>query len=111
MWMSAGERSTAWIDVSADAGMAYLCIQATPAAASFEGGISGSVERTTAEIYPERHWRSLKMLQIALLHKQKNLDVSTPIIVSALIAALSDLRVICPINVIQTSSAQVQIST
>ncbi|KIJ28913.1 hypothetical protein M422DRAFT_37119 [Sphaerobolus stellatus SS14] len=111
MWMSAGERSTAWIDVSADAGVTYICIQATPAAASFEGGISGSVERTTAAIYPERHWRALKMSQIALLHKQRNFDVSTPIINSALIAALSDLRVIRPINIIPTSSAQVPIST
>ncbi|KIJ36864.1 hypothetical protein M422DRAFT_260726 [Sphaerobolus stellatus SS14] len=119
--MSVGERSTAWIDVSADAGVTYIWTPATPATTSFEDKISGGVERTTAVIYPKRHRRVSKMAQIAPLHRQRNLDVSTPIIDSALNTqvsihgmlptALSDLRIIRPINVIPTSFAQFRIST
>ncbi|KIJ23356.1 hypothetical protein M422DRAFT_39656 [Sphaerobolus stellatus SS14] len=101
MWMSAGERSIAWIDVSTDAG-------ATPATTSFEGRYQEAASGLRRRCIPKdigeyRRWRRS--------HLYTDNETSTSPIHDMLFTALSDLRVIRPINVIPTSCAQFRIST
>ncbi|KIJ25422.1 hypothetical protein M422DRAFT_38742 [Sphaerobolus stellatus SS14] len=121
MWMSAGERSTAWIDVSADAGVTYIWTQATPATISFEGRYQEAASGLRRRFIPRdigeyRRWRRSHLYTDNETSTSRHPSSIQPSALRSLIhgmlpTALSDLRIIRPVNIIPTSCAQFRIST